>query len=79
MNEKATAVLDLRGEACPYPAMYAKAKLGQMAPGEILEVIADGMCTQEGLPDAMAMLGHKVLRAEALDNGLFRYVIQAKV
>ncbi len=77
-DEKPTAVMDLRGEACPYPAMYAKAKLSKMAPGEILEVIADAMCTQEGLPDAMKMLGHTVLKAEALDNGLFRYVIQAK-
>jgi TusA-related sulfurtransferase len=58
--------------------MYAKASLAKMAPGEVLEVIADGMCTQEGLPDAMAMLGHKLLSVEQVENGLFRYLIEAQ-
>jgi TusA-related sulfurtransferase len=58
--------------------MYAKASLAKMKPGEVLEVIADGMCTQEGLPDAMGMLGHKLLSREVLESGLFRYLIEAQ-
>ncbi len=76
MTEKAKAVLDLRGELCPYPAMYAGAKLNQMASGEILEVVADGLCAMEGLPDAISMAGHKLLKVEALDSGLYRYTIE---
>ncbi len=49
-----------------------------MAPGEILEVVADGMCTQEALPDAIRMSGHKLIKTETIANGLFRYTIQAK-
>jgi len=76
MTTKASVVMDLRGEACPYPAMYAKARLGKMAKGEILEVVADGMCTIEGLPDAIAQAGHKLLGIETLDNGIYRFSIE---
>ncbi len=48
-----------------------------MAPGETLEVVADGMCTTSSLPDAVALLGHKMLKTEAIGNGLFKYTIQA--
>jgi TusA-related sulfurtransferase len=56
--------------------MYAKARMKRMAKGEILEVVADGMCTIEGLPDAMAQAGHKMLQAEALANGIYRFTIE---
>jgi len=49
-----------------------------MHPGEILEVFSDSMCTQEGLPDAMSQLGHKVLKAEPMGDGLFRFLIRKK-
>ncbi len=76
MTKKASVVLDLRGEACPYPAMYAKARLEKMAKGEILEVVADGMCTVEGLPDAMSQAGHKLISTETLNNGIYRFSIE---
>lgn len=76
MTSKAAAVLDLRGEACPYPALYAKARLKRMASGEILEVVADGMCTVEGLPDAIAQAGHNLLNVEILANGIYRFTIE---
>jgi len=76
MTSKASIVLDLRGEACPYPAMYGKAYLEKMKRGEILEIIADGMCAVEGLPDAVTQAGHKLLSIETLDNGLNRYSIE---
>jgi len=76
MTNKATAVLDLRGEACPYPALYAGARLKRMAPGEILEVVADGLCAVEGLPDAISQSGHKLLKVETLANGIYRYTIE---
>jgi tRNA 2-thiouridine synthesizing protein A len=40
-NEKPTEVLDVLGEICPYPQLYAKKKLEKMPPGSILEVITD--------------------------------------
>ena len=76
MSKKAVVVLDLRGEACPYPALYAKARLKRMAPGEILEVVADGMCTIEGLPDTITQAGHKLIKVDSLDNGIYRFSIE---
>ena len=73
---KATKVLDLQGEACPYPALYTGASLEQMAPGEILEVLADGMCAVDGIPAAVAQSGHKLLKAELVGNGLYRFIIE---
>ena len=76
MTRKASVVLDLMGEACPYPAMYAKARLAKMAKGEVVEVIADGMCTISGLPDAISQAGHRLLDIETLDNGVHRFSIE---
>jgi TusA-related sulfurtransferase len=76
MMEKASAVLDLRGELCPYPALYAGARLKRMASGEILEVVADGLCAMEGLPDAISQAGHKLIKVETLANGIYRYTIE---
>ena len=76
MTNKATVVLDLRGEACPYPAMYSKARLEKMAKGEILEIIADGMCTIGGLPDAISQAGHKLISTETLGNGIYRFSVE---
>ena len=58
---KVAVVLDLRGEACPYPAMYTVARLESMIPGEVLEVLTDGMCAMEGIPAAVSQSGHKLL------------------
>ena len=73
---KTIRVLDLQGEACPYPALYTGASLEQMASGEILEVLADGMCAVDGIPAAVSQSGHKLLKAESVGNGLYRFVIE---
>jgi len=71
-----TVVLDLRGEACPYPAMYTGAKLERMSNGEVLQVLADGMCAIEGIPAAVTQSGHKLLGIEKLDSGVYRFSIE---
>ena len=73
---KVTVVLDLRGEACPYPAMYTGARLERMIPGEVLEVLADGMCAVEGIPAAVSQSGHKLLGVEKLESGVYRFSIE---
>ena len=73
---KAAVVLDLRGEACPYPALYTGAKLERMTPGEKLEVLADGMCAVEGIPATVSQSGHKLLRVETVKSGVYRFIIE---
>ncbi len=34
-------VLDVQGEICPYPQIYARKKLESMAAGKVLEVLTD--------------------------------------
>jgi len=40
-STKPNEVLDVLGEICPYPQLYAKKKLEKMAPGSVLEIITD--------------------------------------
>ncbi len=75
---KVAVVLDLRGEACPYPAMYTGARLERMTPGEVLEVLADGMCAMEGIPATVSQSGHKLLGVEKLESGVYRFSIEAR-
>lgn len=67
---------DAKGEVCPYPAMYAKAILKQMNQGEILEVEVDHLCAVEGIPAAVKMLGHKVLKRENIGDGIYRITVE---
>jgi tRNA 2-thiouridine synthesizing protein A len=76
MNKKATATLDLRGEVCPWPAAYTTAKLQRMTSGELLEVLADGLCAVDGIPAAVTQSGNKVLAAEMIENGVYRFLIE---
>lgn len=75
-NKKTTVTLDLRGEVCPWPATYSLLKLKRMTAGEILEVLADGLCAVEGIPSAMAQAGHKVLSVETVGDGVYCFMIQ---
>ena len=73
---KAAVVLNLLGEVCPFPALYTGARLEDMAPGDTLAVLADGMCAVEGIPAAVSQSGHKLLRVETVKNGVYRFIIE---
>jgi TusA-related sulfurtransferase len=47
-----------------------------MVPGEVLEVLADGMCAVEGIPAAVSQSGHKMLGVETVGNGVYRFIIE---
>lgn len=74
--DKKVKFYDAKGEVCPYPAMYAKAILQDMEPGEILEVEVDHLCAVEGIPAAVKMLGHHVLEVETVSNGIYRIFVE---
>lgn len=73
---KAAVALDLRGEACPYPALYTGTRLERMVPGEVLEVLADSMCAVEGIPAAVSQSGHKLIKVETVKSGVYRFIIE---
>lgn len=69
-QEKITAdrVLDLCGEACPYPPIYTMEEIADMKPGEILEVIVDHPPSVTNVPMEVQKKGHEVL-GEPIRNG----------
>lgn len=77
-TKKTEVKLDLRGEVCPWPATYSLARLKNMTSGDILEVLADGLCAIEGIPSAMAQAGHRVLSVETVEDGVYRFTIQVR-
>lgn len=60
----------------PFPAMYARAVLEGMAPGEVLAIMVDHLCAVEGVPAAVELLGHRVLSTEPVTSGVYRIVVQ---
>lgn len=70
VNEQINAdrVLDLCGEACPYPPIYTLEELRDMRSGEVLEVITDHPPSVTNVPQAVLKEGHEVL-GEPVRNG----------
>lgn len=54
--------LDLRGEPCPYPLMHTLDALAELAPGDVVEVLADCPQAFRTVPEEVEKLGHAQLR-----------------
>ncbi len=75
MTDACRHQLDARGLYCPEPVMLLHNAVRDMAPGELLEVLATDPSTQRDIPRFCQFLGHELVREESLD-GEFRYVIR---
>ena len=79
MTEQLTVKkLDVTGEICPWPVIFTTKELKKMHSGEILEVITDHMPSTLNVPAAAAKEGHKVLRTERIDDGVYKISIKIK-
>ncbi len=56
--------LDVRGEICPYPMMYAMQALKKLSDGDILEVITDHAPALDTIPTQGARLGYEAVIEE---------------
>ncbi len=65
--------LDLRGEPCPYPVIYALETLQGMKKGEILQVIADCPASFRNVPEEVVKHGYKMI--ESYKNGQDLYFV----
>jgi tRNA 2-thiouridine synthesizing protein A len=63
------AVLDARGLYCPVPVLRVRDRLRGMAPGAVLEVLADDPGTLSDFPDFCRSHGHRYLGHEPLERG----------
>jgi len=56
-------VLDCVGLYCPAPIMNTKEAIDKLAPGEILQVIADDLAAEEDIPRWAKRTGHTLLES----------------
>jgi len=75
---KATEVLDVRGEVCPYPDVKTQKKVKNMKSGEILEVLVDYPLSAERIPRSMEKAGHEILKVEKTGTSEWRMLIKIK-
>ena len=64
MSDSVDHVFDASGLMCPEPVMMLHGKVRDMAPGEVLEVIATDPSTQRDIPKFCQFLGHQLVLSE---------------
>lgn len=76
MNKDATT-LDVKGLQCPMPLLKAKKALNELAPGELLRVVATDPGSVKDFQVFSRQSGHELL--ESTDNeGVFSYLLRKK-
>ncbi|WP_425500061.1 sulfurtransferase TusA family protein [Pikeienuella piscinae] len=70
------AVLDARGLLCPLPVLKVRKRLGPLAPGAVLEMLADDPAAIVDVPHFCAEAGHELLSATPRDAGATLYRIR---
>ncbi|TSA28729.1 MAG: sulfurtransferase TusA family protein [Bacteroidetes bacterium] len=68
-------VVDARGTACPGPLMATKKTIGEMKPGEIVEVLSSDPATKRDVPKWAEKKGFTYL-GDILEDGYFRLYIK---
>jgi len=82
MTEKTRAVtaalLDTRGEICPYPLIMTQRAVAGRAPGERLKVLVDYPMSVEDIPRWAEGAGHRVLRVEKTGDAEWEIEIEKR-
>jgi len=74
-NLKIDKVVDARGTACPGPLMATKKTIGEMKPGEIVEVLSSDPATKRDVPKWAVKKEYQYL-GDILEDGFFRLYIK---
>lgn len=69
--------LDARGLLCPLPVLRARKRLGAMAPGAMLRMIADDPAAIVDVPHYCNESGHTLVDHSAVDGILTFYIRRA--
>ena len=69
--------LDARGLFCPEPVMLLHNKIRDLAPGDMLELVATDPSTTRDIPKFCVYLGHELVES-GKDGDDFRYLIRKK-
>ncbi len=71
----ADRTLDTSGLMCPLPVLKAKKAMAQLAPGQVLEIIATDPGSVADFDVFCQVQGHRLLRSDA-DGATFRFEIE---
>lgn len=74
MTYTAQKVLDTSGLMCPEPVMMLHNAVRDVAPGDIIEVIATDPSTQRDIPKFCGFLGHELLAEEVREQTFVYYI-----
>lgn len=77
MDEVATT-LDVKGLQCPMPLLKAKKALNDLAPGDLLRVVATDPGSVKDFEVFSRQSGHELLESEDSD-GVYSYLLRKKV
>jgi len=77
MRIKADHILDATGLNCPEPVMLLHNYVRDIAPGEILLVVADDPSTRRDIPRFCNFLGHELLGQDEVE-GNYRYWLRKR-
>ena len=71
----AEALLDARGLNCPLPILKAQRALREVAPGDVLRVLATDPISVEDFPDFCRSAGHELVESSR-DGATYSFVIR---
>jgi tRNA 2-thiouridine synthesizing protein A len=72
----ADAELDARGLLCPLPVLKTRKRLGALAPGQVLRVLADDPAALVDMPHFCAEQGHELLARDERGHPEYAYLIR---
>lgn len=69
------ATLDMTGYFCPEPVIRVNDEIGDVAVGEVLELLADDPSSKSDIASWAKRTGHELVSTEETD-GTFRFLIR---
>ncbi|UCE90969.1 MAG: sulfurtransferase TusA family protein [Methanobacteriota archaeon] len=71
------ATLDAKGLMCPMPIVQLAKKMKDLRPGQVLELLADDVGSEDDVPAWTNRTGNELLAMDE-DGGVFRFYIRKK-
>jgi TusA-related sulfurtransferase len=72
------SVLDAAGESCATLTPLTKAKISELASGNVLEVRSDDPAAREGMPSWSRLTGNELLAVVVEDTNRTRFYLRKK-
>lgn len=78
MKEMPDETLDCVGLYCPQPLFQTREAMDKLAPGQVLELLADDPAAEEDIKRFAKRTGHEIISYEKRQDGVQRFLIKRK-